>query len=190
MKRKVYVALLPILAVFLPFQTASAISPAPALPGLTPKESVANDIWILRAGLNVAALQCQFSPFLQTVPTYNALLRQHSDELAAAFAQMTGYFRRMQKGRAGERAFDTYATRANQSWSTFDAQLAFCDAASRIGKRALAVPKGQLGPFATSELAEFRSSLGIHYSEPLRDLKLEWVTLPDVNQFCGKKRCR
>ena len=173
-------------------QAALAQGPAaPALPGMTPQENVANQLWALRSGLNVAALQCQFSPFLQTVPTYNALLRQHSDEMADAFKSMTGYFLRMQKGRAGERAFDTYATRANQSWATFDAQLAFCDAASRVGKKALAIPKGKLGEFATTELAGFRTSLGVYQSEPLRTLKLEWVALPDVAQYpvCTKKRC-
>ena len=169
---------------------ASALAQVPPpLPNLSTKEANANDIWTLRAGLNVAALQCQFSPFLQTVPTYNALLRQHSDEMADAFKSMTGYFIRLQKGRAGERAFDTYATRTNQSWSTFDGQIAFCEEAANVGKRALAVPKGKLGEFATTELANFRASLARHQTEPLRTLKLEWVSLPDVNQFCGKKRC-
>lgn len=172
-------------------QIPAAAAAAPALPGLTAQENAANLIWTLRAGLNVAALQCQFSPFLQTVPTYNALLRQHSDEMADAFKSMTGYFLRLQKGRAGERAFDTYATRSNQSWSTFDAQLAFCDAASRVGKKALAIPKGKLGEFASAELADFRHSLGVYQSEPLRTLKLEWVALPDIASYpvCKKKRC-
>ena len=55
------------------------------LAGLNSKEALADKIWTLRAGLNVAALQCQFSPFLAAVPTYNALLRQHSDELGDSF---------------------------------------------------------------------------------------------------------
>ena len=174
--------------VAVPAAAIAQTAPAP-LPNLTTKEAVADSIWKLRAGLNVAALQCQFSPFLQTVPTYNALLRQHSDEMADAFKSMTGYFIRLQKGRAGERAFDTYATRTNQSWSTFDGQVAFCEEAAQVGKRALAVPKGKLGEFAGVELEKFRTSLQKHQTEPLRTLKLEWVALPDVNQYCGKKRC-
>lgn len=166
---------------------AQASAPAP-LPNMTAKEANADAIWKLRAGLNVAALQCQFSPFLQTVPTYNALLRQHSDEFADAFKTMTGYFSRLQKGRAGERAFDTYATRTNQSWSTFDGQVSFCEEAAQVGKRALAVPKGKLGEFAGVEMEKFRTSLARHQTEPLRTLKLEWVNVPDVNN-CGKKRC-
>jgi hypothetical protein len=37
----------------------------------TPTEQEAHALWSLRAALNVAALQCQFSPFLATVRNYN-----------------------------------------------------------------------------------------------------------------------
>ncbi len=37
------------------------------LPGATPAEYRSGLLWNLRAGLNVAALQCQFSPYLRTV---------------------------------------------------------------------------------------------------------------------------
>ena len=47
----------------------------------------------LRAGLNVAALQCQFSPFLRTVSNYNSFLAQHSDELADAYTSAERLFR-------------------------------------------------------------------------------------------------
>ena len=49
------------------------------LPGATPAEYRANLLWNLRAGLNVAALQCQFSPFLRVVPNYNGILAHHSE---------------------------------------------------------------------------------------------------------------
>ena len=124
-------------------EAASAVTVTPPpLPGMSPKEARADKIWSLRAGLNVAALQCQFSPFLQTVPTYNALLRQHSDEMADSFKQMTGYFVRQKGPKLGQRAFDSYATRANQSWATFDAQYTFCDAAAMVGRKAELVHLG------------------------------------------------
>ena len=62
-------------------------------------------LWNLRAGLNVAALQCQFSPYLRTVANYNALLAHHNRELAAAYTALEGYFRRV-NGRTGPRQFD------------------------------------------------------------------------------------
>lgn len=164
-----------------------------ALAGLSPQEMKADAVWKVRAGLNVAALQCQFSPFLATVPTYNALLRQHSDELAQAFKVMTGYFVRTMGQRAGQRAFDTYATRTNQSWATFDAQLSFCDAAARTARRALWAPKGTFASFAEAELPGMLESLTGNARSPLIDVRLEWAQVPDLTDPCfgkSRRRCR
>ncbi len=38
---------------------------------MTPSETDANAVWSTRAALNIAALQCQFSPYLATVRNYN-----------------------------------------------------------------------------------------------------------------------
>ena len=165
-----------------------AAAPAP-LPGLSPKEARADNVWALRAGLNVAALQCQFSPFLATVPTYNALLRQHSDEMSQAFKTMTGYFVRT-KGKAGQRAFDSYATRSNQSWASFDGQVSFCNTAAMVGRKALAVPKGQLGEFAEAELPALRQSVDTKQEQILAP-RLDWAVVPLLTDPCpGKRRCR
>lgn len=167
---------------------AEAAAPAP-LPNMSVQESRADNVWALRAGLNVAALQCQFSPFLATVPTYNALLRQHSDEMGSAFKTLTGYFVRT-KGKAGQRAFDSYATRANQSWASFDGQVSFCNAAALVGRKALSVPKGKLSDFAAEELPMLRAS--VEMKEPqLLAPRLDWAVVPQLTDPCpGKKRCR
>jgi hypothetical protein len=128
------------------------------LPGATPAEYRAHLLWNLRAGLNVAALQCQFSPFLRTVANYNAILAHHNRELAAAYTALEGYFRRV-NGRTGPRQFDLYSTQTYNGFSTQNAQLGFCQTASRIGKEALTVPKGQFGQLAANRMREFRSSL-------------------------------
>lgn len=167
---------------------AEAAAPAP-LPNMTTPEARADNVWALRAGLNVAALQCQFSPFLATVPTYNALLRQHSDEMSAAFKTLTGYFVRT-KGKAGQRAFDSYATRANQSWASFDGQVSFCNSAAMVGRRALSVPKGKLGEFAVAELPMLRASVEMKEAQLLAP-RLDWAVVPQLTDPCpGKKRCR
>lgn len=170
---------------------AQAALPAPQpLIGLTAREANADAVWKLRAGLNVAALQCQFSPFLATVPTYNALLRQHSDELADAFKVMTGYFVRLQGPRAGQRAFDSYATRTNQNWATFDAQYSFCNAAALAGRQALYVPKGKFGEFASTELERLQGSLaGTSYSQNLAP-QLDWAAVPSLKDPCAGKPLR
>ena len=128
------------------------------LPGATAAEYRAHLLWNLRSGLNVAALQCQFSPFLRTVANYNAILAHHNRELAAAYTALEGYFRRT-AGRGGPRQFDLYSTQTYNGFSTQNAQLGFCQTASRIGKEALTTPKGQFGQLAANRMREFRGSL-------------------------------
>lgn len=158
------------------------------LPGMTAAETAADHLWSLRAGLNVAALQCQFSPFLRTAGNYNALLRQHSDEFTRAFNTINKYFIRVKGPKAGPRAFDTYATRANQSFSTFDAQYAFCEAAADVGRKVLGVPKGKLTDVTDPELDVLRASLAQKVQFPkLRSYV--WATVPDLSgPPCKKKK--
>lgn len=129
-----------------------------ALRGANPAEYRAHLLWNLRSGLNVAALQCQFSPFLRTVSNYNAILAHHNRELAAAYTVLEGYFRRV-NGRTGPRQFDLYSTQTYNGFSSGNAQLGFCQTASRIGKEALTIAKGQFGQLAANRMREFRSSL-------------------------------
>ncbi|WP_194744824.1 hypothetical protein [Thermaurantiacus tibetensis] len=172
---------------------AQAASPSPAavpgdvggLPGMTPRELSAYTTWSLRAGLNVAALQCGFSKSLRAVDTYNAFLRQHSDELAAAVKTLAAYFNRTAGARAGPRAFDTFNTKLYQGYSTFEAQYAFCDHSAMLGRAALAVPKGRLGPFAEAELPALRQVLAASFrNSPLAERTLGYVELPDLAAGC------
>ncbi|HEX6376593.1 MAG TPA: hypothetical protein VFZ91_12835 [Allosphingosinicella sp.] len=142
---------------------ASAIEPSDPLvglplPGATPAEHRANLLWNLRAGLNVAALQCQFSDYLRAVPNYNGLLAHHNVELAAAYTALNNYFKRVQ-GAKGQKAFDDYSTITYNNWSTLQAQMIFCQTATNITKSALATPKGQLFPLAQARMRELRNAL-------------------------------
>jgi len=165
------------------------------LPGATPVELRAHLLWNLRSGLNVAALQCQFSPFLRTVDSYNTIINQHARELAAAYTVLQGYFRR-----AGARApggnFDRYSTMTYNNFSTLHAQYAFCQTAARIGKEALYARRGDLGALAAVRMRELRNSL-----VPVRDfyafdrqpVRLSPIVLgpparPDCSQLRGRDR--
>jgi hypothetical protein len=128
------------------------------MPRATAAEYRAHLLWNMRAGLNVAALSCQFSPYLRTVATYNAILAHHSRELAGAYTVLEGYFRRI-NGRNGPRTFDQYSTNTYNGFSTMEAQFGFCQMAARLGKEALAAPKGQFGQFAALRFRELRGSL-------------------------------
>jgi hypothetical protein len=128
------------------------------LPGATPAEYRAHLIWNLRSGLNVAALQCQFSPYLRTVDNYNAFLAHHSRELGNAYRALEGYFRRV-GGAGGPRRFDDYSTQTYNNFSTLQAQFGFCQIAARIGKEALAQRKGELHQLAAARMRQLRGSL-------------------------------
>lgn len=166
------------------------------LPGATAEESRAHLLWNLRSGLNVAALQCQFSPYLRTVANYNALLGHHSRELASAYGTLEGYFRRVHGPRTGPRQFDDYSTQTYNNFSTLQAQLGFCQTAADIGKQALARPKGELHQVAAERVRELRSSLQPAY-EPIVAFNTSPVPLvnlaallPDCTQLRGRERRR
>jgi hypothetical protein len=162
-----------------------------AIPGATPAEYRAHLLWNLRSGLNVAALQCQFSPYLRTVDNYNSLLAHHSRELTSAYQALEGYFRRVH-GRTGPRRFDDYSTQTYNNFSSLQAQLGFCQTASRIGKAALATRKGELHQVATARMRELRSSLQPTYEAfsflqmPVRLSPLSLV--PDCSRLSGRDR--
>src|ERR1700710_2155053 len=75
------------------------------IPGATPAEYRAHLLWNLRAGLNVAALQCQFSTYLRVVPNYNGILAHHNVELAAAYTAINNYFKRVYGAVKGQKLF-------------------------------------------------------------------------------------
>jgi hypothetical protein len=129
------------------------------IPGATPAEYRADLLWNFRAGLNVAALQCQFSPFLRVVPNYNGILAHHSDELANAYTVINNYFKRVNGPAKATKAFDDFSTITYNGFSTLQAQLGFCETASNIAKAALAAPKGHLIDVATQRMRELRNSL-------------------------------
>lgn len=154
------------------------------LPNATPAEMDASLIWNLRAGLNVAALQCQFSNALMTVRNYNTLLSQHGQEIGQAYKQLDGYFRRT---KAGPRAFDSYTTRTYNGFSTMHAQLGFCDTAARIGRAAIGASRGQLLMIARSHLREMRNSL-VPRSDRLAAIShLPPARIPRLDDSCWKK---
>ena len=146
-------------------------------------EREANAVWNIRAALNVAALQCQFSGFLKTTKNYNSFLQAHSEELARAQKTMVGHFRRTDKAGAAN-SFDMYTTRTYNSFSTLDAQYAFCSAAGIVGRRVLAVPKGKLGAAALLENPAIRAALAFSPLAPALLLVMpDPIVLPDVTTF-------
>jgi hypothetical protein len=173
---------------------ASAIEPSDPLvglplPGATAAEYRANLLWNLRAGLNVAALQCQFSDYLRAVPNYNGLLAHHSVELAAAYTTLNNYYKRT-LGAKGQKAFDDFSTITYNNWSTLQAQMIFCQTATNITKTALATPKGQLFPVAQERMRELRNALVPAYDPrpAYRPYLIRFKELPPLSAACYNKK--
>lgn len=146
----------------------------------TPADLEANAVWNLRAAMNVAALQCQYSQFLRTTKNYNSFLQAHSEELTRAQAQMIAHFRRTDGAKALNK-FDEYTTRTYNSYSTLDAQYAFCNAAGLVGRYALEVPKGKLGVTALARGPEIRAALAYSPLSPALLYVAPYpVVLPDI----------
>ncbi|MBU3076740.1 hypothetical protein [Sphingomonas quercus] len=158
------------------------------MPGATPAELSAHLLWNLRAGLNVAALQCQFSPTLGTVRNYNDLIAHHAKELAGAYATLGKYFLRTKgKGKPGQLALDQYNTKTYNGFSTLRAQLGFCQTASQIGREALTLPKGQLLTYAKAHMREFRNSLVPAYERVFNMAAWPTYPTPRLDDACWTK---
>ena len=163
------------------------------IPGATPAEYRAHLLWNMRAGLNVAALQCQFSPYLRSVDNYNGILAHHSKELADAYTVMNNYFKRVQgSAPKGQKAFDDYTTITYNNFSTLQAQYGFCQVAADIAKEALLRPKGQLFQTAQGRMREFRSSLVPAHDRLLiyNPYNIRQPTLPPLDPACYDKKDR
>jgi hypothetical protein len=160
-----------------------------AMPGATPKELGAHLLWNLRAGLNVAALQCQFAPTLATVKNYNTLLKQHDAELDGAYDTLNAYFKR-QSAKGWQTAFDQYTTKTYNGFSTLHAQLGFCETAAAIGRDAIGRTRGTLHETAETRMREFRNSL-VPAGDSLfamRRVTFASLPTPPLDSKCWNKR--
>ena len=161
---------------------------AQALPGATPEELKAALAWNLRAGLNVAALQCQFSPMLMTLNNYNKLLNDHSAELNGQYTVLTKYFLRVNKTpKAGQTELDKYGTRVYSSFSTVGAQLTFCQTAGEIAHLAVFAPRGSFTTLAQERLRQMRNSLVLAGEQRFPwGIQPPMPALPRLDDICWK----
>ncbi len=166
-------------------QAAPVDSPSFAAP-IAAHETAAHKIWSVRAALNVAALQCQFSPFLGSVRTYNQFLQHHDSELKNAHDLLMTRFRKDHGARQGMQLFDRYLTRTYNGFSALDAQRSFCNAAAQVGRQALFLRKGQFQTFADTALSTLRHSLTVP-GDQLTAVSLRGLRLPDIERCYDQK---
>lgn len=159
------------------------------LPGATVAEERANWVWQLRAGLNVAELQCTFDKTLLAEDTYIGVLKNHATELDYAYRTLTAYFARTNKSpKAAQNALDRWGTQTYSQFSTVRAQYGFCQTAARVGKRAMFASRGSLTLFAVEHLREFRNSLIPAGEQYFRLAPRIAFTTPSFDPKCWDKR--
>lgn len=158
------------------------------IPGFNTSEAAAAKLWNLRAALNVAALQCQWSPYLQTVDRYNAMLKQHVKELNTTRIALEKAFARKGGAKAGPRDFDRFNTRVYQSYATLDAVYGFCRTASDVGRTVLLTPLGKLNTIADSQVTTLRTAM-TPVGEGFMN-RLTYVALPPITGVCVDRRGR
>jgi hypothetical protein len=159
------------------------------LPGATMAEQRAAIAWNMRSGLNVAALQCSTDPTLRILENYNALLSDHTAELADVFRTLTNYFKRTNKTpRAADRALDTFGTKTYSGFSAVSAIRGFCTASANIARVAVFTPKGKFADFAQNNLRTLRNSLVYKGEQQFRNVSPTLrFRLPNLDERCWKK---
>jgi len=163
------------------------------LPDARPEELRAALLWNLRAGLNLAALQCQFQDSLLTVDQYSKMLNDHRVELAGAYTTLNAYFKRRAKTpRAALTMLDDYGTKTYSNFSTVAGQFGFCQTASHIGRAALFTPKGGLTNLAANRMMEFRKSVKPAWEQQFTRFRIYQYEpiLPPGEPVCQDKKGR
>ena len=170
-----------------------------AMPGATADEYRAGLTWTLRSALNVAALQCQFEPLLNSVATYNAILKDHDAEFDKAQLTLQKYYARMPgAGRAtagkgskpGQAGFDQFGTRTYSAFSAVSGQLGFCQTAAGVAREALFAPRGSFADLAEKRVRLLRNSVsGSYADEALPGTEqVDHPTMPRLDPQCYNKK--
>lgn len=160
------------------------------MPGATEAEQRAAVAWNMRAALNVAALQCQFEPTLQTLDNYNAVLKDHQVELKTTFDTLSKYFARTAANKkAGQNALDQFGTRTYSGFSTTAAQYGFCLTAGAISRDAVFTPRGGFTSLAMNRTRELRNSLIPAGEQQFqRYVSYDRASYPRLDAICWNKK--
>ncbi len=115
---------------------------------LTPEER----LWHMRAGFNVAALNCTSPQHMIIADHYNQFLRTHARGLAAANTAVDRKYR-ASYGSAAQSTRDRFMTQVYNHFALPPASAQFCDASLLIAQESVTVPTANLTAFGDTSLA-------------------------------------
>ena len=132
-----------------PAAPVQAIEPA-AVTRLVPDAVAASAevVWVLRGGLNVAALLCGSQALRDD---YNRILKTHRNLLNEFYSTEQARYRQ-QHGTAGQARHDVAMTRLYNGFSSVPDRRRFCTQASRVADELLAVPTAEVPRLAARAL--------------------------------------
>jgi hypothetical protein len=126
---------------------AQTFKPAVVAASVSPLEN----LWHLRAALNVAALGCRDADETTTIAAYNALIHNQTAALAAASAAVGAHYK-AQYGAAWQDALDRDMTRLYNYFAQPAAQGEFCGTAKAVLAQVATVDPAKLADFAVEQL--------------------------------------
>ncbi|MEO9492185.1 MAG: hypothetical protein ABJG26_11225, partial [Marinomonas sp.] len=126
--------------------------------------SATQQLWNMRSGLNVAALNCRGTRHIGLVENYGAFLKTHERELANANTALTREYSAKHGRREGRNIQDSYQTKVYNYFALPPALPAFCDEALAVSRDVGAVPRGQLSGFVTTALPRMEGVFGRFYN--------------------------
>lgn len=130
-----------------PPRPARPATPLPAPPPAPREPAVAGSeaLWHLRAGLNVAALECRLRG-TDMARAYRTFLTRHRAPLDAAW--------RAEEARHGVRGADRHMTAIYNRFAGIQPRLRFCERAASVAARANALPPTTIDREARALLGE------------------------------------
>lgn len=104
-------------------------------------------VWNMRAGLNVAALNCRSVRHAGLIENYGAFLKKHARQLADINTRLSDEYQ-TRYGRTYRDTQDSYMTKVYNYFALPPALDDFCDAALSVSRELQAVEQGNLAGFA------------------------------------------
>lgn len=132
-------------AVCLAGAVLSGLATAAAAKVAAPRAQGSENLWHLRAGLNVAALSCRGSGRESVAPAYSRLLSRHKGVLASSYA--------LEQRRHGG-GLDRHQTQLYNRFAFQRSPQRFCASASDVADRAAAMDSANLARNAGALLSE------------------------------------
>lgn len=149
-----------------PPPAVAARPPAPvALSPIHSSVSEAEQVWHVRAALNVAALSCTSQKGPGIARNYNLVLARHARALSESYSAKTTRYQQV-AGKGWQRAMDQEMTRLYNHWAWPAAQQQFCDAADGIARRAASLPPAEFNSYAPGALAELDAPIARSRNAP------------------------